>query len=231
MGWNMELFNLPSSCKVDKNIPKEIIYKNADADEKFKRIFIENVEKIRYEYALNNENSNIEKYVKDDEKYEEINFLKVILKKKSKENIISKLLHQLIPKGTIIILEYQNELIISAAKKRITNNKVIVDEIFSSNWLDKYDNILQELDYKKLNSTNMKTLYESIIEKIRIITLSENGQIIESKDIEILEELNKEIEELKALRKKETQINRITQIQSQLLEKINQRNILLRKNN
>lgn len=227
----MELFNLPSSCKVDKNIPKEIIYKNADADEKFKRIFIENVEKIRYEYALNNENSNIEKYIKDEERYNEVHFIRIILRKKGKEKIVSKLLHQLIPKGTIVILEYQNEIIISAVKKRVTNNKVIVDEVFISNWLDKYDNILQELNYKKLNSTNMKTLYESIIEKIRIITLSENGQIIESKDIEILEELNKEIEELKALRKKETQINRITQIQSQLLEKINQRNILLKKNN
>ena len=61
----MEFFNLPISSKVDKNIPKEIIYKNAEADEKFKRIFIENVEKIRYEYALTYGNSNIEKYVKD----------------------------------------------------------------------------------------------------------------------------------------------------------------------
>ena len=42
----MEFFNLPISSKVDKNIPKEIIYKNAEANEKFKRIFIESVEKI-----------------------------------------------------------------------------------------------------------------------------------------------------------------------------------------
>lgn len=48
----MAIFNLPKGCKVDKNIPKEIIYRNAEADEKFKRIFIDNVEKIRYEYAL-----------------------------------------------------------------------------------------------------------------------------------------------------------------------------------
>ena len=34
----MEFFNLPISSKVDKNIPKEIIYKNAEANEKFKRI-------------------------------------------------------------------------------------------------------------------------------------------------------------------------------------------------
>mgnify|MGYP001658769748 CR=1 FL=1 len=53
----MEFFNLPISSKVDKNIPKEIIYKNAEANEKFKRIFKESVEKIRYEYALSSERS------------------------------------------------------------------------------------------------------------------------------------------------------------------------------
>ena len=81
----MVIFNLPKGCKVDKNIPKEIIYKNAEADEKFKRIFIDNVEKIRYEYALTYGNSNIEKYVKDEERYDEIHFIRIVLKEKGKE--------------------------------------------------------------------------------------------------------------------------------------------------
>jgi len=40
----MEIFNLPNECKIDKNIPKEMIYKNAEANEKLKRVFIDNVE-------------------------------------------------------------------------------------------------------------------------------------------------------------------------------------------
>jgi len=55
----MEIFNLPIECKIDKNIPKEVIYKNAEANEKLKRIFIDNVEKIRFMYLLNFSNSNI----------------------------------------------------------------------------------------------------------------------------------------------------------------------------
>ena len=39
----------------------------------------------------------------------------------------------------------------------------------------------------------------------------------------------KEIEELKLLRKKETQINRIAEIQTKLLKKIEERNKILRK--
>lgn len=225
----MEFFNLPISSKVDKNIPKEIIYKNAEADEKFKRIFIENVEKIRYEYALTYGNSNIEKYIKDDERYEEIHFIRVILREKGKENTISKLLHQLIPKGTVLILEYGEEIFISVAKKKIGSERITLEEIYDSGWISKESNKLKELDYTKLNPTNMKILYDNIIQKVRVINLSkdlEEEKSISYESVDILEKLNKEIEELKIMRKKETQINRVAQIQSELLKKIKERDSL-----
>lgn len=228
----MEIFNLPKECKIDKNISKEVIYKNAEADEKLKRFFIDNVEKIRFMYLLNFSNSNIQDYINDKERFEEINFIKIILKEKGKENIISKLFHQLIPKSTVIILEFKNEILISVSDKRVDKEKIILVEVFNSNWIDIENKILDELDYKKLNSTNLKLFYENIIEKVRIINLSKElnyKNSVKSKNIDLLEELNKEIEELKLLRKKETQINRIAEIQTKLLKKIEERNKILRK--
>ena len=228
----MEVFNLPNRCKIDKNIPKEIIYKNAEADEKLKRVFIDNVEKIRFMYLLNFSNSNIQEYINDRERFEEIDFIKIILKEKGKENIISKLFHQLIPKSTVIILEFKNEILISVSDKRVDKEKIILVEVFNSNWIDIENKILDELDYKKLNSTNLKLFYENIIEKVRIINLSRElnyKNSIKSENVDLLEELNKEIEELKALRKKETQINRVAEIQTKLLKKIEERNKILRK--
>lgn len=224
----MAIFNLPKGCKVDKNIPKEIIYKNAEADEKFKRIFIDNVEKIRYEYALTYGNSNIEKYVKDEERYDEIHFIRIVLKEKGKEKIVSKLLHQLIPKGTIFILEFGEEILISTAIKRIGNNRIGIEEIYNTDWINLENEKLKDFDYSNLNSTNMKLLYESIVEKVRIINLSKDSENIEKEDIDILETLNKEIEELKLLRKKETQTNRVVEIQNKLLKKIKERDKLLK---
>lgn len=224
----MAIFNLPKGCKVDKNIPKEIIYKNAEADEKFKRIFIDNVEKIRYEYALTYGNSNIEKYVKDEERYDEIHFIRIVLKEKGKEKIVSKLFHQLIPKGTIFILEFGEEVLISTAIKRIGNNRIGIEEIYNTNWINLENEKLKDFDYSNLNSTNMKLLYESIVEKVRIINLSKDFKNVEKEDIDILETLNKEIEELKLLRKKETQTNRVVEIQSKLLKKIKERENLLK---
>ena len=228
----MEIFNLPNECKIDKNIPKEVIYKNAEANDKLKRVFIDTVEKIRFMYLLNFSNSNIQSYISDNEKFEEIDFIKIILKEKGKENIISKLFHQLIPKSTVIILEFKNEILISTSDKRIDKEKIILEEVFNSTWIDVENKMLKELEYKKLNSTNLKLFYEDIIEKVRVINLSKKlncENSIESENIDLLEKLNTEIEELKVLRKKETQINRVAEIQTKLLKKIEERNKTLRK--
>ena len=228
----MEIFNLPNECKIDKNIPKEMIYKNAEANEKLKRVFIDNVEKIRFMYLLNFSNSNIQNYINDRERFEEIDFIKIILREKGKENVISKLFHQLIPKSTVIILEFKTEILISTSNKKIEKERVIVEEVFNSDWIDIENKILEDLEYKKLNSINLKVFYEDIIEKVRIINLSKklnSESNIESKNLELLEKLNKEIEELKVLRKKETQLNRITEIQTKIVKKIKERDSILKK--
>ena len=228
----MEVFNLPNRCKIDKNIPKEMIYKNAEANEKLKRVFIDTVEKIRFMYLLNFSNSNIQNYINDRERFEEIDFIKIILREKGKENVISKLFHQLIPKSTVIILEFKTEILISTSNKKIEKERVIVEEVFNSNWIEIENEILEDLEYKKLNSTNLKVFYEDIIEKVRIINLSKklnSESNIESENLELLEKINKEIEELKVLRKKETQLNRITEIQTKIVKKIKERDSILKK--
>lgn len=228
----MEIFNLPNECKIDKNIPKEMIYKNAEANEKLKRVFIDTVEKIRFMYLLNFSNSNIQNYINDRERFEEIDFIKIILREKGKENVISKLFHQLIPKSTVIILEFKTEILISTSNKKIEKERVIVEEVFNSNWIEIENKILEDLEYKKLNSTNLKVFYEDIIEKVRIINLSKklnSESNIESENLELLEKINKEIEELKVLRKKETQLNRITEIQTKIVKKIKERDSILKK--
>lgn len=66
-----------------------------------------------------------------------------------------------------------------------------------------------------------------------MLNLNENldsSKNIKSEDIDKIEKLNKEIEELKKERKKETQINRVAEIQGKLLEKIKERDRILNKN-
>ncbi|MGL5428014.1 MAG: DUF4391 domain-containing protein [Cetobacterium sp.] len=219
----MKNFGFPKEWKIDKNIPKEIIYKVADADEKLKRIFVDNVDKIRFDTLINPKNSNIESYISESERYDEIDFLKIELREKGKENTVSKLLHQLIPKCTVLLLSFGNEVLISLAKKNIDESSIKIDELINSIWICNDDVYLKEFNIRNLNSTNLKLFYESILEKVKIYNLSKSLKIesnIEPSNIQKLEALNKEIEELKAFRKKETQLNKIAEIQAKLMNKI-----------
>ena len=129
-----------------------------------------------------------------------------------------------------MILEYGDEILISVARKKIGSERVTLEEVYNSNWISKESDKLKELDYTKLNPTNIKIFYDNLIQKIRVINLSKDleiGKSVESGSVDILENLTREIEELKAMRKKETQINRVAQIQSELLKKIKERDSLM----
>ena len=139
-------------------------------------------------------------------------------------------MHQLIHKGTVVVLGCEDEILISLAKKEITENTLRVEELQNSLWMKNEDEYLKEFLYKNFNSTNLKLFYESIVEKVKIYNLSKNLKIdsnIGTSNIGKLEALNKEIEELKALRKKETQLNKITEIQGKLMKKMKEKKDIL----
>lgn len=194
MGWNMELFNLPSSCKVDKNISKEIIYKNADADDKFKRIFIENVEKIKLQYLITHNNSNIEKYVNDSEKYEEIQFYVIEFRKEGAEEKIANLLHGIIPKPTIIKLKFNNNWKLSGAIKKIINNRIKIEEIITTPWFtDEDKEFIESLNYRNFNPSNLKTFYSNIIDRFNAFKSSKVLGIFSLNDVEKNKEKSEKI--------------------------------------
>ena len=135
-------------------------------------------------------------------------------------------MHQLIPKGTVVVLGFEDEILISLAKKEITENTLKVEELQNSLWIKNEDEYLKEFLYKNFNSTNLKLFYESIVEKVKIYNLSKTLKIdsnIDTSNIEKLEALNKEIEELKILRKKENQLNKVAEIQTKLVAKMKER--------
>lgn len=169
----MKYFNLPKEWINSRNIPKETLYKFLDADEKLKKLFIENVEKIRLEYLITQSNSNIEKYNYENEKYEEIHFYVIELRKKEKEEKIANLLHGVIPKATIIELKFENEWKLSGTIKKIYNNKLKLEEVINSPWISNENkDFIESLNCKNFNSANLKTFYQNIIDRINAIKSS-----------------------------------------------------------
>lgn len=169
----MECFNFPKEWINSRNIPKETLYKFLNADEKLKKLFIENVERIRLEYLINHNNSNIEKYVNENERYEEIQFYVIEFRKEGIEEKIASLLHGIIPKSTIIELKFNDTWKLTGAIKKITNNKLKLEEVINTPWItDKNKDFNESFNYKNFNSTNLKTFYHSIIDRFNAIKSS-----------------------------------------------------------
>lgn len=170
----MECFNFPKEWINSRNIPKETLYKFLNADEKLKKLFIENVERIRLEYLINHNNSNIEKYVNENERYEEIQFYVIEFRKEGIEEKIASLLHGIIPKSTIIELKFKDIWKLSGAIKKVTNNRLKLEEVINTPWItDENKEFIESLNCKKFNSTNLKTFYNSMLDRFNAIKSSE----------------------------------------------------------
>lgn len=208
----MKYFNFPKECINSRNIPKEALYKALDADEKLKKLFIENVEKIRLEYLITQKNSNIESYVNDNEKYEEIHFYTIEFRKKGSEEKIAKIMHELVPKSTVIEIKYNNNFKISTSIKSIGNTNLKINYIETTNWLkeNKNQEFVKSLNSVTFNTINLKAFYESIVDRVKankvfktigifsLDNINENNEKVEKilvvqKEIEALKkELNNE---------------------------------------
>lgn len=219
----MQYFNFPKGCKIDKNIPKEAIYKNINADEKTKNLFVDSIERVRLKYSLNYQNTNIDPYVEDHERYEEINFITIELRHLGNEDRIMKIFHSFIPKATVLILQYGDKTLLSTAIKSI-DKSIKVEKMYNTPWYVVEDQLefIQSLDMKGYNSINLKGFYESISDRIKAFKVfgeDLEGKELESEKLDELIRLKEELEEIKTKMIKENQLNRRVELSLELKKK------------
>lgn len=190
----MEYFNFPKEWINSRNIPKETLYKFLNADEKLKKLFIENVERIRLEYLITHNNSNIEKYVSANEKYEEIQFYVIEFRKEGIEEKIANLLHGIIPKSTIIELKFNDTWKISGAIKKVTNSRLKLEEVITTPWItNENKEFIESLSCRNFNSTNLKTFYNSMIDRFNAVKSSKILGVFSLNNIEKNKEKSEKI--------------------------------------
>lgn len=190
----MEYFNFPKEWINSRNIPKETLYKFLNADEKLKKLFIENVERIRLEYLITHNNSNIEKYVSENEKYEEIQFYVIEFRKEGIEEKIANLFHGIIPKSTIIELKFNDTWKISGAIKKVTNSRLKLEEVITTPWItNENKEFIESLSCRNFNSTNLKTFYNSMIDRFNAVKSSKILGVFSLNDIEKNKEKSEKI--------------------------------------
>lgn len=190
-----------------RNIPKVSFYEHDDFTHSRKKLFTEDIEKLRLVAICDKNTINIEPLVNDERVYKEIFFLHVELKDKAQHGKISEIIHQVIPNPVVIIFTFGNEMSVSVAPKRLSKQekgKIVVEGEYNSIWVNVKDaneeqkKFLQNLHLKGFHFENLHLFYSDIVKAVvfsSFIELTEIYTISKNSDLETVVELAKKVKQ------------------------------------
>ncbi len=208
------LFDYPAKARFGRKIPKSKLYENTSVNTQLKDKFINQIEKIVWQYKLAPDTLNLEA----SDKVPEIQVFDIFLKAKEIDQALLEVIDKAIPLPIIFQIHKDNKVKIKAAYKRpseIANNKWVVESYFESEWLDNASDkqpMPQALDLGKLYEQILKSLMPAeVVSNQTTQTLDEQVEIINQINV-----LRKEIDKLNSKYKKEKQRNRQFDINKQI---------------
>ncbi|MBT4732695.1 DUF4391 domain-containing protein [Candidatus Woesearchaeota archaeon] len=208
------LFDYPTKARFGRKIPKSKLYENASVNTKLKDKFINQIDKIIWQYKLAPNTLNLD--VTD--KVPEIQIFNVFLKTKEVDQALLEVIDKAINYPIIFQIHKGNKVKIKAAYKRPSesaNNKWVIESYFESEWLDKdvaKQPMPQALDLGKLYEQILKSLMPfEVISRKTTQTLDEQVGIINQ-----INSLQKELDKLNSKYKKEKQCNRQFEINKEI---------------
>jgi len=204
---------LPKSTEFNKKIPKQKFYENLEISPALKKIFIEQVDKILWSYKIASSTANLA----DGNLVKEIEVLEVFLKSPNLDDELLRHIDRAVPYHIVFILEYQGryKACISYKEAATSGNRAFkVNSYYYTDWLDKQDLPL------KLEGLTLDAAYENFVRQIAGETLQKMVSDESLKDSvarsEQKELLQRQILALESKIRKEKQLNKQMQINSEL---------------
>lgn len=206
------IIGLPKTTEFNKKIPKQKFYDNLNISSSLKRVFVEQIESISWKNKITTSTTNLA-FGKD---VVEIEIFEVKLKELSISDEIFKLIDNQIPYHILFLLEYKGKYRALIGYKEILkgNIQVKVSKYYSTDWMAP-DKLLL-----KLEGLNLDFIYESFIRQIAGIKLDKknNNECLKSsiERNEIMEKLKKQIEHVQRKIRKEKQLNKQSELNTDL---------------
>jgi len=204
---------LPKSTEFNKKIPKQKFYENLEISPALKKIFIEQVDKILWSYKIASSSTNLA----DGNLVKEIEVFEVFLKSPNLDDELLRHIDRAVPYHIVFILEYQGryKACISYKEAATSGNRAFkVNSYYYTDWLDKQDLPL------KLEGLTLDAAYENFVRQIAGETLQKMVSDESLKDSvarsEQKELLQRQILALESKIRKEKQLNKQMQINSEL---------------
>ncbi|HCD65340.1 MAG TPA: DUF4391 domain-containing protein [Prevotella sp.] len=193
----MNILNFPGFTLVNRVVPKVAFYGHLEVTARMKSAFVENVEQIIWLYKLAPSNL----HVADGKGVHELTIFLVKLKREITDSSdIFRYIDSKLPRHTIFIIQQDNKYQLLVNYKQWKDASAGTFEIikaFSTGWLS-----AEQLSLHLDSSSNMDTLYESLVRQIastQIISSQQDLHQAVSQTIHI-EAIKKE---MAAIRKKE----------------------------
>jgi len=208
------LFDYPTKARFGRKIPKSKLYENASVNTKLKDKFVNQIEKIVWQYKLAPNTLNLDAT----NKVPEIQVFDIFLKTKEVDQALLEVIDKAIPLPIIFQIHKGNKVKIKAAYKRPSesaNNKWVIESYFESEWLDK-DVVKQPMP----QALDLGKLYEQLLKSLMPVevTSSKTTQTLDEQ-VGIINQINslqKELDKLNSKYKKEKQRNRQFEINKQI---------------
>lgn len=215
-------WEFPSATIINRNLPKVQIYSHIKSTTD-KQLLQNSVQSIYMLASMKTHNTRIAMYEDDKVLYQEIQFLYVEMKEKSDPTKIYKMLAHLIPYPLVILFEASDCFTIYTGRfEKISSGFLKLVNIYPSPVYQNEDleKVLQQLTLINLPKQNLKIFYDGLRDEIVSATAKlqydENIGSITGEDKDQLDNLKKQIENLRSSIKKENQLNRKIDMQMKL---------------
>ena len=224
------LYHYPSTAKVDKIIPKNKLYQRGSANHRIERLFVEQVESIRWAYKLSPHTINLN----DSETIKEIQIFIIVSRVERLDTEVLQFIDKLIPSPIIFEIVFEDKIKVIANYKRQSqadSQKFVLGKYYATDWqdltqredlpivfgiADLYEYFIEQL----LLSTNKASPNVVLIPNIKanLSTMTQKTDSIEDKiaHAEKVALLTKQIYELQKRMYKEKQFNRQVEMNLQL---------------
>lgn len=190
---------------------------------------------IRILATIQTNNTNIEAFETETERYDSIVFFSVHVKELKKIAQIYKVFMSVIPKPLVMLFydSRQTKWLFSTHEKK-KDGFLLIKVLYEINAIVTLDLVEKRLRFERFDKTTLKSFYESWIEQLLQIELKERYDVsksisLKNNILEVLVAMDKQIDDYVKQAKKETQLNKRITLQQQANKIKLEKQVLIKK--
>lgn len=223
----LDAMAIPTACELNKPVFKKLFLENGDLDVTDKKALKDDIDRIRWLYTLKPSTINIPKFEDGTVEYLEVAVLQIDLTSPARAKRIATFINEAIPYPLILLFSHEGQFAVSVASKRINQadkTKWVIEEEWLTDWISETaptsaeKKFISDYAIKNLSSLNFYAFYQDAIARVIALNAAsrsgsyDNGNREKTEDrrksLAEIAEIERQMAELRATLKKESQFNR-----------------------